>query len=128
VTAARRPDLASLVAIDVHTHVHRSVSSPAGAQAGESLTAMASYFGTSATGYTVDLSGWSPKYFPPILVQYANTLLRKKVLFGTDFPMLTPERWRGDLDKAAIRDEVKPDLYKNNAARLLGLGTGPAGP
>ena len=42
--------------------------------------------------------------------------------------MLTPERWRGDLDKTAIRDEVKPDLYKNNAARLLGLGTGPAGP
>jgi len=76
----------------------------------------------------IDLSGWSPKYFPPILVQYANTLLRKKVLFGADFPMLTPERWRGDLDKTAVRDEVKPDLYKNNAARLLGLGTGPAGP
>jgi predicted TIM-barrel fold metal-dependent hydrolase len=69
----------------------------------------------------IDLSGWSPKYFPPILVQYANTLLRKKVLFGTDFPMLTPERWCGDLDTTAIRDEVKPDLYKNNAARLLGL-------
>jgi uncharacterized protein len=69
----------------------------------------------------IDLSGWSPKYFPPILVQYANTLLRKKVLFGTDFPMLTPERWRDDLDKTAIRDEIKPGLYKNNAARLLGL-------
>jgi predicted TIM-barrel fold metal-dependent hydrolase len=301
VTAAGRPDLASLVAIDVHTHVHRSVSASAGARAGESLAAMASYFGTSTTGYTVDelagyyrerkmaavtftvdvagqpadparptnkeiaeraranadviipfasvdpargragvlaarrliaehgvrgfkfhpstqgfrpndraayplyeviesaglpalfhtgqtgagagrpggggirlaysnpmylddvavdfpglkiilahpsfpwqeealavathkplvyidLSGWSPKYFPPILIQYANTLLRKKVLFGTDFPMLTPERWRGDLDKTAIRDEVKPDLYKNNAARLLGLGTGTTGP
>ena len=69
----------------------------------------------------IDLSGWSPKYFPPILVQYANTLLRDKMLFGTDFPMLTPERWRSDLDKTAIRDEVKPDLFKNNAARLLGL-------
>ncbi len=43
----------------------------------------------------IDLSGWSPKYFPPQLVQYANTLLRKKVLFGTDFPLFTPpERWR----------------------------------
>jgi predicted TIM-barrel fold metal-dependent hydrolase len=69
----------------------------------------------------IDLSGWSPKYFPPILVQYANTVLRHKMLFGTDFPMLTPQRWRSDLDKTAIRDEVKPDLYKNNAARLLGL-------
>jgi uncharacterized protein len=69
----------------------------------------------------IDLSGWSPKYFPPILVQYANTLLKDKVLFGTDFPMLTPERWRRDLDQTAIRDEIKPALYKHNAARLLRL-------
>jgi uncharacterized protein len=72
----------------------------------------------------IDLSGWSPKYFPPILVQYANTLLKEKVLFGTDFPMLTPDRWRRDLDQTAIRDEIKPALYKHNAARLLGLATG----
>jgi uncharacterized protein len=71
----------------------------------------------------IDLSGWSPKYFPPILVQYANTLLKDKVLFGTDFPMLTPERWRADLERTAIRDEVKPALYKLNAARLLRLNS-----
>jgi predicted TIM-barrel fold metal-dependent hydrolase len=70
----------------------------------------------------IDLSGWSPKYFPPILVQYANTLLRDKVLFGTDFPVLTPERWMSDLEKAGnFRDEVKPGILKDNAARLLGL-------
>jgi uncharacterized protein len=74
----------------------------------------------------IDLSGWSPKYFPPILVQYANTLLKNKVLFGTDFPMLTPDRWRRDLDQTAIRDEIKPALYKHNAARLLRLT--PSGP
>jgi hypothetical protein len=71
----------------------------------------------------IDLSGWSPKYFAPILVQYANTLLKDKVLFGTDFPVLTPERWMADFDKIAIRDEVKPGIFKNNAARLLGLAT-----
>jgi predicted TIM-barrel fold metal-dependent hydrolase len=69
----------------------------------------------------IDLSGWSPKYFPPILVQYANTLLKDKVLFGTDFPVLTPERWMADLAKTSLRDEVKPGLFKHNAARLLGL-------
>jgi predicted TIM-barrel fold metal-dependent hydrolase len=69
----------------------------------------------------IDLSGWSPKYFPPILVQYANTLLKEKVLFGTDFPVLTPERWMDDLAKISIRDEVKAGLFKHNAARLLGL-------
>jgi uncharacterized protein len=71
----------------------------------------------------IDLSGWSPKYFPPILVQYANTLLKHKVLFGTDFPMLTPDRWRRDLDQTQIREEIKPALYKHNAARLLNLGS-----
>jgi predicted TIM-barrel fold metal-dependent hydrolase len=69
----------------------------------------------------IDLSGWSPKYFPSILVQYANTLLKEKVLFGTDFPVLTPERWMEDLAKTALREQVKPGLFKYNAARLLGL-------
>jgi uncharacterized protein len=69
----------------------------------------------------IDLSGWSPKYFPPQLVQYANTLLRKKVLFGTDFPLFTPERWIADLEKTEIRDTVKPGIMLHNAARLFGL-------
>jgi predicted TIM-barrel fold metal-dependent hydrolase len=69
----------------------------------------------------IDLSGWSPKYFAPILIQYANTLLKNKMLFGTDFPVLTPERWMADLEKVDIRDEVKPGIFKDNAARLFGL-------
>jgi len=69
----------------------------------------------------IDLSGWSPKYFPPQLVQYANTLLQDKVLFGTDYPLLTPERWLSDFDKLPIKDSVRPKILKDNAARLLGL-------
>lgn len=69
----------------------------------------------------IDLSGWSPKYFPPNLVQYANTLLRDKVLFGSDFPLITPDRWLKDLDAVGVRDEVRPGLLKANAVRLLGL-------
>ncbi|WP_194904564.1 amidohydrolase family protein [Catenulispora rubra] len=69
----------------------------------------------------IDLSGWSPKYFPPQLVQYANTLLKDKVLFGTDYPLLTPERWLADFDKLPIKDEVRPKILKDNAARLLGF-------
>jgi len=69
----------------------------------------------------IDLSGWSPKYFPPQLVQYANSLLRDKVLFGSDFPVITPERWMKDFDGIAIKDEVRPKILKENAARLFGL-------
>jgi predicted TIM-barrel fold metal-dependent hydrolase len=70
----------------------------------------------------IDLSGWSPKYFPPSLVQYANTLLKNKVLFGSDYPWLAPDRWLADFEKAGFRDEVRPLVLKENAARLLGLG------
>jgi predicted TIM-barrel fold metal-dependent hydrolase len=69
----------------------------------------------------IDLSGWSPRYFPKILIQYANTILRKKMLFGSDWPMITPERWLADFDQIDIRPEVKPLVLKENAARLLGL-------
>jgi predicted TIM-barrel fold metal-dependent hydrolase len=43
------------------------------------------------------------------------------MLFGTDFPVLTPDRWMSDLEKTALRDEVKPAIFKDNAAKLLGL-------
>ncbi|MBN1240189.1 MAG: amidohydrolase [Gammaproteobacteria bacterium] len=69
----------------------------------------------------IDLSGWSPKYFPPQLVHYANTLLKRKVLFGTDYPLLTPERWLSDFEEAGFRDEVRPLILKENAIRLLKL-------
>ena len=74
----------------------------------------------------IDLSGWSPKYFPPQLVQYANTLLKDRMLFGSDFPLITPDRWMKDFDEAGFRDEVKPLILKGNAVRLLGLGPSPA--
>lgn len=76
---------------------------------------------THKPGVHIDLSGWSPKYFPPQLVQYANTLLKDKVMFGSDFPLLTPDRWLADFDKLQIKDEVRPKILKENAARLLGL-------
>jgi uncharacterized protein len=74
----------------------------------------------------IDLSGWSPKYFPPQLVRYANTLLKDKVLFGSDYPAITPDRWLADFDALDIRPEVRPRILKDNAVRLLGLGTGAA--
>jgi predicted TIM-barrel fold metal-dependent hydrolase len=67
----------------------------------------------------IDLSGWSPKYFPPQLVQAANTRLRSKVLFGSDFPLLTPDRWLSDFAALDIRPEVRPLILKENAARIL---------
>jgi predicted TIM-barrel fold metal-dependent hydrolase len=69
----------------------------------------------------IDLSGWSPKYFAPQLVQYANTQLRTKVLFGSDYPLLTPDRWLADFEQLDVKPAVRPKILKDNAVRVLGL-------
>jgi len=69
----------------------------------------------------IDLSGWSPKYFPPQLVQYANSQLKHKMLFGSDFPLITPERWMKDFKEAAFKPEVHQLILRDNAIRALGL-------
>jgi hypothetical protein len=69
----------------------------------------------------IDLSGWSPKYFPPELVRAANSLLQDKVRFGTGFPLLTPERWLRDFDSLDIKPAVRPKILKENAVRVLRL-------
>jgi uncharacterized protein len=69
----------------------------------------------------IDLSGWSPKYFPKQVIQYANTQLKHKMLFGSDFPLIKPEKWMEAAKEAGFRDEVMPAILKDNAAKLLGL-------
>jgi predicted TIM-barrel fold metal-dependent hydrolase len=67
-----------------------------------------------------DMSGWSPKYFPEVFIRYANTMLKHKMLFGSDWPAITPDRWLKDFENAPFRDEVRPLILKENATRLLG--------
>lgn len=71
----------------------------------------------------IDLSGWSPKYFSRQLIQYANTLLQDRMLFGSDFPLITPDRWMKDFAEAGFKPEVHEKILKTNAARVLGLAT-----
>ncbi|WP_059016911.1 amidohydrolase family protein [Mycobacterium sp. M26] len=69
----------------------------------------------------VDLSGWSPKYFPPQLVHAIGRQLRTKALFGTDHPYISLERWRRDFDALGVDPEVLSLILKDNAVRVLGL-------
>jgi len=69
----------------------------------------------------IDLSGWSPKYFSPELIRYANTLLRHRMLFASDFPLIRPDRWLEDFRSVDFRPEVYPLILKENAVTLLGL-------
>ena len=57
-------------------------------------------------------------------MRYTNTVLQDKMLFGSDYPLITPDRWLADFEKLDIRDHVRPKVLKDNAARLLGLDDG----
>jgi uncharacterized protein len=69
----------------------------------------------------IDLSGWSPRYFPPQLVRAAGGLLKRKVMFGSDYPLITPDRWLADFAELEIKPDARPLILKENAARVLGL-------
>jgi predicted TIM-barrel fold metal-dependent hydrolase len=69
----------------------------------------------------IDLSGWSPKYFPEQLVRQAGRLLQDKVLFGSDFPLLSPDRWVKDAAALDWSEPVREKIMRGNAARVLGL-------
>lgn len=76
---------------------------------------------THKSNVYIDLSGWAPKYFAPQLVRAANSMLREKVLFGTDYPVIDPDRWMRDFEALELKPEVTPLILKENAAKLLGL-------
>lgn len=69
----------------------------------------------------IDLSGWSPKYFSPGLVRAARSYLNGKMLFGSDFSALTPDRWLDDFAALEFPPEAVQTILKDNAVRLLGL-------
>jgi hypothetical protein len=69
----------------------------------------------------VDLSGWSPKYFPPQLIREVNGRLQSKALFGTDYPFIKPDRWLRDFEGLEIKPEVREKVLLGNAKRVLGL-------
>lgn len=73
------------------------------------------------TNVYIDLSGWSPKYFMPQIIRYANTQLKHKMLFGSDFPLIHPDKWIAAAKEVGFKDEVLPLIMKDNAAKVLGL-------
>jgi hypothetical protein len=69
----------------------------------------------------VDLSGWSPKYFPPQLTRDINSRLKNKALFGTDYPFIKPDRWLRDFEQLDLKPEVRQKVLLDNAKKVLGL-------
>ncbi len=73
---------------------------------------------------SIDLSGWSPKLLPPELLRHASRRLRSQILFGSDFPLITPERWLKEFGELEVDDAARDLILRGNAIRLLGLDDG----
>lgn len=70
----------------------------------------------------IDLSGWTPKRFPPSLVAAMSRNLKRQTLFGSDYPLITPDRWLDDFAELGLDSEATSAILKENAIRILGLG------
>jgi hypothetical protein len=46
------------------------------------------------------------------------------VLFGSDYPLITPDRWITDFETLGIEIDIARGILKLNAARLLGIEMG----
>ena len=71
---------------------------------------------------SIDLSGWSPRLLPPELLRHAGKRLSRQVLFGSDYPLITPERWLSEFERLEMEPEARELILRGNAIRLLGLG------
>lgn len=71
--------------------------------------------------YYIDLSGWSPKYLPPEVVRYADSLITSRVLFGSDWPVLEPDRWLSEFAELPFKDKSRERILLRNACELFGL-------
>jgi predicted TIM-barrel fold metal-dependent hydrolase len=70
----------------------------------------------------MDLSGWLPKYIDEQVLQYAGTVLRDKVMFGTDYPMIRPDDWLDSFAEHTNYDEdTQRKLLFENAESFLEL-------
>jgi len=64
---------------------------------------------------------YAPKYWPKEYVHYANSYGKHKVMFGTDWPVIDPERAVKEVDELGFRDEAKQMLMRDNAMRVFNL-------
>ena len=69
----------------------------------------------------IGVDAYAPKHWPKALVHYLNTYGREKVLFGTDWPVIDPERAVEEIETLGIRPESKALLMRDNALRVFRL-------
>lgn len=62
---------------------------------------------------------YAPQHWPAQYVRYADSYGRHKVLFGTDFPVIDPERAVAEVEALGFRPQSKAMLMRDNALRIF---------
>ncbi len=69
----------------------------------------------------IGVDAYAPKHWPPEIVHYLDTYGRSKVLFGTDWPVIDPERAVAEIAALDLRPESRRALMRENALRVFRL-------
>ena len=67
----------------------------------------------------IGVDAYAPKYWPPALVHYLNTYGKGKVVFGTDWPVIDPERAIEEVNQLDLRPDAKNALLRDTALKLF---------
>ncbi len=69
----------------------------------------------------IGIDAYAPKYLPPTLVHYMNSYGADKVLFGTDWPVIDPERAVLEMQAHAFKPEALRKIMRENAVKVFRL-------
>jgi predicted TIM-barrel fold metal-dependent hydrolase len=83
----------------------------------EEMIAMA----TKYENVYIDTSAYKPSRFPESLVRFMRRHGRRKVLFGSNFPMIPPAACLSQVDQLGLDDEARELFLGGNAARVFKL-------
>ncbi len=67
----------------------------------------------------LELSGWSPADFPPILLDAVQGPLAERTLFGSDYPFFDFNRWLEEWDALRMPEDINRRVLVENAAELF---------
>ena len=67
----------------------------------------------------IGVDAYAPKHWPASLVHYLDSYGRQKVLFGTDWPVIDPERAVREIGELKLRPESMAALMRDNALRVF---------
>ena len=76
-------------------------------------------FATKFPNVYIDTSAHKPSRYPPELVAYMKTNGKRKVMFGTNYPMLSPKACLDELDTLTLDEATQALFLRENACRVF---------